>query len=154
MTRRPWLALAADVACVLLFVVLGRRSHDEAASVTSALNVAAPFLIGLAVGWVLSPHVHRQASSIRAGLDVWVATVVIGVLLRWFAWDRSTAFTFVLVAAAVPRAVPARLAGRRYRIISAPPRGTLRAAAAGGGTLRRRNRHQPVRGQPALLDHL
>jgi hypothetical protein len=98
--RRPWLALAADVGCVLLFVVLGRRSHDEANSVVSALNVAAPFLIGLAVGWVLSPHVRRQARSIRAGLDVWVATVVVGVLLRWFAWDRSTAFTFVLVAAA------------------------------------------------------
>jgi hypothetical protein len=24
---------------------------------------------------------------------------VIGVLLRWFAWDRSTAFAFVIVAA-------------------------------------------------------
>ena len=34
----------------------------------------------------------------RAGVDVWVATVVIGVLLRWFAWDRSTAFAFVVVA--------------------------------------------------------
>jgi hypothetical protein len=98
--NRRWLALAADVGCVLLFVVLGRRSHDEGSGVTSTLNVAAPFLIGLAVGWVLSPHVHRQPRSIRAGVDVWVSTVVIGVLLRWFAWDRSTAFTFVLVAAA------------------------------------------------------
>ena len=28
-----------------------------------------------------------------------MATVVIGVLLRWFAWDRSTALAFVVVAA-------------------------------------------------------
>jgi hypothetical protein len=98
--NRRWLALAADVGCVLVFVVLGRRSHDEGDSVASTLNVAAPFLIGLAIGWLASPHLHHRPSSIRAGLDVWVATVVIGVLLRWFAWDRSTAFTFVLVAAA------------------------------------------------------
>ncbi len=93
-------ALAADVACVLLFVVLGRRSHDEASGASSTLNVAAPFLIGLAVGWVLSPRLHARPRSIRAGVDVWLATMVVGVLLRWFAWDRSTAFTFVLVAAA------------------------------------------------------
>jgi peptidoglycan/LPS O-acetylase OafA/YrhL len=98
--NRRSVALAADVGCVLLFVVLGRRSHDETDGITSTLNVAAPFLIGLAIGWVLSPHVRRKPRSVRAGLDVWGATVVIGVLLRWLAWDRSTAFTFVLVAAA------------------------------------------------------
>jgi Protein of unknown function (DUF3054) len=95
---RRWVALAFDAACVLLFVVLGRRSHDEGNGITSVLNVAAPFAIGLAVAWALSPNVHRAPRSLRAGVDVWVATVVIGVLLRWFAWDRSTAFAFVIVA--------------------------------------------------------
>ena len=37
----------------------------------------------------------------RAGVDVWVATVVIGMLLRWLAWDRSTALSFVIVATLV-----------------------------------------------------
>jgi hypothetical protein len=97
--NRRWVALAFDVASVALFVVLGRRSHDEGTAITSTLDVAAPFLIGLAVGWSLSPQVHRAPRSLRAGVDVWVATVVIGVLLRWFAWDRSTAFAFVIVAA-------------------------------------------------------
>jgi hypothetical protein len=123
--RRPWLALAADVACVLLFVVLGRRSHDEGGGVSSTLNVAAPFLIGLAVGWVLSPHVHREALSIRAGVDVWVATVVIGVLLRWLAWDRSTAFTFVLVAAAFLGLFV--LGWRLVATASSPPRRAVRS---------------------------
>jgi Protein of unknown function (DUF3054) len=97
--NRRWVALAFDVAAVVLFVVLGRQSHDEGTAITSTLNVAAPFLIGLATAWLLSPQVHRAPRSLRAGVDVWVATVVVGVLLRWFAWDRSTAFAFVVVAA-------------------------------------------------------
>ena len=95
---RWWVALAFDVACVLLFVVLGRRSHDEGDDVAGVLNVAAPFAIGLAIAWVASPNVRRRPRSLRAGIDVWVGTVAIGVLLRWFAWDRSTAFAFVVVA--------------------------------------------------------
>jgi Protein of unknown function (DUF3054) len=95
---RTWVALAFDAACVLLFVVLGRRSHDEGNDVLGLLNIAAPFAIGLAVGWAVSPNVRRGPRSVRAGVDVWVATVVIGVLLRWFAFDRSTAFAFVVVA--------------------------------------------------------
>ena len=49
------IAIVADVAAILLFVVLGRGSHDEGNGIASVLNVAAPFLIGLAVGWLLSP---------------------------------------------------------------------------------------------------
>ncbi len=98
--NRRLAALAADVAAILLFVVLGRRSHDEGDGVGSALGVAAPFLIGLAVGWLVSPRVRRAPRSLRAGVDVWLATVVIGVPLRWFVWDRSTPVSFVLVAAA------------------------------------------------------
>ena len=62
------------------------------------LNVAAPFLIGLAVGWSLSPTVRRTPFAVRAGVDVWISTVVIGMLLRRFAWDRGTAVAFVIVA--------------------------------------------------------
>src|SRR4051794_34952080 len=65
--RRRALALAFDVACVLLFVALGRRSHHEGSGVGAVLDVAAPFAIGLALGWVLSPNVHRAPRSLRAG---------------------------------------------------------------------------------------
>jgi hypothetical protein len=97
--RHRAIAVAADVACVLAFVVLGRSSHDEGTGITSALNVAAPFLIGLAVGWLLALGGRRHPFAVRTGATVWVATVVIGVLLRWFAWDRGTALSFVIVAA-------------------------------------------------------
>ena len=96
--RARWIALFADVACVLVFVVLGRRSHDEGNGLMSALGVAAPFLIGLAIAWAASPAVRRNPRSLRAGVDVWLATAVIGVVLRWFAWDRGVAVSFVIVA--------------------------------------------------------
>ena len=98
MTRRV-IAIAADVAAILLFVVLGRGSHDEGNGIASVLNVAAPFLIGLAVGWLLSPTARVRPFAVATGVHVWLATVVIGVVLRWFAWDRGTAVSFVIVAA-------------------------------------------------------
>jgi hypothetical protein len=94
------LAVGADAAAVLLFVVLGRGSHDEGNGIGAVLNVAAPFLIGLAVGWLASPTARRRPVAVSTGVQVWLATAVIGVLLRWFAWDRGTALSFIVVAAA------------------------------------------------------
>ena len=71
------------------------------ASIAGLLGVAAPFLIGLAVGWLLVPGARRDPVSLRTGAGVWVATVVIGLLLRRFAWDRGTALSFVVVTTLV-----------------------------------------------------
>ncbi len=98
--KRLALAVAADAAAVLLFVVLGRGSHDEGTGVGAVLGVAAPFLIGLAVGWLVSPTARRRPLAVSTGVQVWLATTVIGVVLRWFAWDRGTALSFILVVAA------------------------------------------------------
>ena len=93
------IAVAADVAAVLLFVVLGRSSHDEGNGIASIAGVAAPFLIGLAVGWLAMPTPRARPFAVSAGVQIWSATVVIGVVLRWFAWDRGTAVSFIVVAA-------------------------------------------------------
>ena len=37
----------------------------------------------------------------RAGVDVWLETVVIGMLLRRLVWDRGTAFSFIVVTTIV-----------------------------------------------------
>ncbi|MEY4173948.1 MAG: hypothetical protein RI900_1113, partial [Actinomycetota bacterium] len=51
-TRRIAGSFALDAVFVLLFVALGRSSHDEGGNaVTGTLSVAAPFLIALVVGW-------------------------------------------------------------------------------------------------------
>jgi hypothetical protein len=97
--KRRVIAIAADVAAVLLFVVLGRGSHDEGNGIGSVLNVAAPFLIGVGVGWLVSAAARSRPFAVRTGVQIWLPAVVIGVLLRWFAWDRGTAVSFIVVAA-------------------------------------------------------
>ncbi|QQS24076.1 MAG: DUF3054 domain-containing protein [Actinomycetota bacterium] len=98
--RTAALAALADVAAVVVFVAFGRRSHDEANSVTGILGVAAPFLVGLVLGWALT-RAARSPLAVTTGLAVWAVTVPAGMLLRRFAWDRSTAASFVIVAAIV-----------------------------------------------------
>lgn len=98
--RRVAIAVAADAAAVLLFVVLGRNSHDGGTSLSGVLGVAAPFLVGLAVGWLVTPGARTRPFAWQTGIGIWAATVGLGALLRWFAWSRSTALSFVLVTGA------------------------------------------------------
>ena len=124
MRSRRW-AVAADVAAVVLFVLLGRRSHDEGNGLGDIAGVVAPFLIGLAVGWSLSPTARQRPFAISTGVHVWLATVVVGVLLRWFAWDRSTAGTFVVVAALF---LGLSLVGWRVAAAASRPRRLVRSS--------------------------
>lgn len=89
---------AADLVAVLLFVVLGRRAHDEGSFLAGTAAVAWPFLAGAAVGWGLLLLRGRPApSSVRGGLVVLAATVPIGMALRQLA-GRGVQPSFVLVA--------------------------------------------------------
>lgn len=123
--RRLAVAVGADLAAVLLFVVLGRRSHDEADGITSVLGVAAPFVIGLAVGWSASTTARRRPFAVATGAQVWLATVVVGVVLRWFAWDRGTAVSFIVVTALF---LGFSIVGWRVVLVAASrPRGAVRS---------------------------
>jgi len=91
-------AAACDVVAVLVFVALGRRSHDEGGNVVAGVrSVAAPFLIALAVGWAAA-RVWRAPMAWRTALVVWPVTVAVGMLLRRFVFDRGTATSFIVVA--------------------------------------------------------
>jgi Protein of unknown function (DUF3054) len=97
-----WLgAIAADVAAVLAFAVAGRNAHDESSGAGTVLTIAAPFLIGLLVGWIISWRAGSAPTAPRTGVVVWVATVVIGLVLRRIVWDRGVAVSFVIVTAVV-----------------------------------------------------
>ena len=63
--------LVVDVLCVLVFVVLGRRNHDEGTAAAGVVETAAPFLIGLAAGWASGLARSKAAGSLRFGLWVW-----------------------------------------------------------------------------------
>lgn len=88
----------ADAACVVVFAALGRASHDEGSAVGGTLEVAAPFLIGGAVGWAAARG-WRAPTSPATGAAAWAGALVVGMLLRNLAWDRGTAPSFVIVTA-------------------------------------------------------
>ena len=93
--RRAWLA---DLGAIVLFVVVGRRNHNEGTALHGIASVAAPFLIGLVVGWLAAVRVDPRPFSVRFGAVVWVATLAVGMVLRSTAFNRGTATPFVIVA--------------------------------------------------------
>ena len=96
--RKVALAAALDVGAIVLFAVIGRRNHDETGNaVTGALTVAAPFLIALAVGWLVA-RAWTNPSSLRTGLVIWPITIAVGMVLRHWVLDRGTAASFIVVA--------------------------------------------------------
>ena len=87
-----------DVALVVLFAAVGRRSHAEGLDVTGILRTAAPFLVGTAAGWLLaSLTLDSGPRSLAFGAVVVVCTVVLGMLFRRVAGE-GTALSFVIVA--------------------------------------------------------
>lgn len=89
-----------DIVLVVLFAVLGRRSHAEGLSLTGTLTTAAPFLAGLATGWVALVARSMSPVAWRSGVLLVVTTVTVGMLLRVAVGDGTTP-SFVLVATAV-----------------------------------------------------
>ena len=97
--RRAAACLAIDAVFVVLFVALGRSSHDEGGNaVTGTLSVAAPFLIALALGWAVA-RAWRSPAEPTTGIGIWLTVLVAGMLLRRFVFDRGTALPFIIVAA-------------------------------------------------------
>ena len=114
--RSIWVAAVADVLGVLVFVALGRRSHDEGSGISAVLEVAAPFLIALAGGWVALRAWRRPIVVVPTGLGVWAVTVVVGLALRRTVFDRGIAVSFMVVTTLVLGALLVgwrALAGRR-----------------------------------------
>jgi peptidoglycan/LPS O-acetylase OafA/YrhL len=96
-----WLAaMVADAIAITLFVLAGRSSHAEAASLAGFARTAWPFAAGALVGWLASRGWRRPLEVAPTGLLVWVAAVAVGMLLRVVS-GQGIAATFVLVAAVV-----------------------------------------------------
>jgi Protein of unknown function (DUF3054) len=90
------LALVLDTVLVVGFAALGRASHDS--DVFAGLwQTAWPFLLGLALGWLVTLAWRAPLAPVRTGLGVWAATVIGGMLLR-AASGQGTAPAFIIVA--------------------------------------------------------
>jgi hypothetical protein len=94
---RVRIAVALDIAVIVVFVAIGRRNHDEGSGFGEVLRIAAPFLIGLAAGWIVA-RAWRRPFDLMTGCTIWVITIVLGMVLRKTLFDRGTAFSFLIVA--------------------------------------------------------
>jgi hypothetical protein len=95
---RPALtAFATDVVCVIVFCTIGRRSHAEGLTASGIAETAWPFLVGTVAGWLLSRAWRRPAALVPTGVTVWLATIVVGMLLRKLT-SAGIAPSFIVVA--------------------------------------------------------
>ena len=97
MDRRLPLALGLDTFSVVLFVAVGRREHERDSAISGLIGTAAPFLIGLAIAWLVLRAWNRPTDW-RTGIGIWAITLVAGMLLRNLVFDDGTATSFVIVA--------------------------------------------------------
>jgi hypothetical protein len=97
MDRRLPLALGIDVFSVTLFVAIGRREHERDSAIAGLVGTAAPFLIALAIAWLVL-RAWQRPTEVRTGIGVWAITLVAGMVLRNLVFDDGTATSFVIVA--------------------------------------------------------
>jgi Protein of unknown function (DUF3054) len=96
-TRPALTAFATDIVCVVVFCTIGRRSHAEGLTVSGITETAWPFLVGTVAGWLLSRAWRRPAALVPTGVAVWLATIVVGMLLRKLT-SAGVAPSFIVVA--------------------------------------------------------
>jgi hypothetical protein len=94
LTRR-WFVI--DLLVVLLFVGIGRANHHHGDSVAGMVSTTWPFAVGLVIGWLIVLVRRQVGISLSAGVEIWLSTVTIGMVLRVLA-GQGTAFAFIVVA--------------------------------------------------------
>lgn len=97
-SRPAAVALITDLLCVTVFCTVGRRSHAQGLDPAGIAETAWPFLTGTLVGWLASTGWRRPYGLVPTGVVVWLATVVVGMLLRRLT-SVGTAASFIAVAA-------------------------------------------------------
>ena len=98
--RVAGLRFMLDVVCIVIFVIIGRRNHDESTDAVGTLRTAAPFLIALLGAWV-GAKAWRAPRALATGVVLWIVTVVVGLGVRRFVFGDGTATPFVIVATLV-----------------------------------------------------
>jgi hypothetical protein len=93
-----WIPPLCDLLVVTLFVLIGRRSHDEGSTVAGFLRVWWPFAAGLGVSGVLSGAWWYPLRWARV-VGLWLGTLAVGMLLRISIQGREFKPSFVIVTA-------------------------------------------------------
>jgi hypothetical protein len=93
---RPWLAFVGDVAVLVVFVLVGRRSHHEDAGLAGFFRVWWPFAVALVVAWLVTGLWRTPLAWPRA-VAAWLVTVGLGMALRIAVQDRELKVAFTIV---------------------------------------------------------
>ena len=96
-TRRTAIALVLDLLSVAVFVVIGRRTHQEGSALAAVAKTMAPFVIALFPAWVVA-RVWERPTALQTGLIVWVITVLAGMFTRRVLFGEGIAPAFIIVA--------------------------------------------------------
>ena len=95
--RTVAIAAGLDAFAVLVFVVIGRRNHQQGNALDATVETALPFLLGVAVAWAAT-RAWRRPTALLTAVAIWPVTVLVGMLLRRWLFDGGTATSFVVVA--------------------------------------------------------
>ncbi|WP_307039052.1 DUF3054 domain-containing protein [Agromyces ramosus] len=93
-------AALLDTAAVVVFVLIGRRSHAEGLELIEVWGTAWPFLVALATGWLVARAWRHPIAVWPSAIVIWVVTLIGGMLLRAMS-GQGTDPAFVIVAASV-----------------------------------------------------
>jgi hypothetical protein len=89
-------ALLADLLCVLVFVTLGRESHDSTGRAAWFFEVWWPLAVGMLVGGALAGvYVHRSRWALRVVAMTAIAVAIGGPLRTLTDREMYNAFTIV-----------------------------------------------------------
>lgn len=90
-------AAAADIILILAFAAIGRDAHHREDPVLGVLLTAWPFLAGAATGWIVARVWRSPLSVVRAGVPVWLGSLVGGMVLRALT-AQTVVLPFIIVA--------------------------------------------------------
>ena len=120
-----WVAFGADLLVLVVFVLVGRGSHDEGSGLEGFLRVWWPFAVALVIATVASGS-WRAPLEWRRAVVAWVVTVALGMVLRIAVQGRDFKPTFVVVTTVFVgagmlgwRAVARRVLRRRRGVVEA-----------------------------------
>ncbi|WP_051215259.1 DUF3054 domain-containing protein [Granulicoccus phenolivorans] len=97
---RTLLALGLDLVMVTAYALAFSRSRAEEMTPASLWTNAWPFLVGLAVGWLVLRQWRNVFSAYRS-VGVWLLTCVVGLLLRYLLTDATVPWALVVSTTAV-----------------------------------------------------
>ena len=79
-------------------MLIGLLTHDGRDGLVGYLRVAAPFLLSLAMAWLIVGRTKLQPGDLPTGITVAVITWGLGLAIRAIVFSGGVALPFVLVA--------------------------------------------------------